>query len=151
MKKNMIVYVSFFGLLYYVHIFAMNESMVGHNNIESLFKAIRSNDVPLVTTMIQESPDLVRTYADKISIKNHLRTVFSEAVSALHLAAHDGRTKCMKILLKNNADPNCLTKERHSPLHYVRNVKGAKLLFALWCESRSKNRCRLYTFYEVCG
>jgi ankyrin repeat protein len=90
------------------------------HTVKKLFRAIRDDKLPRMRKIIKESPgviDAFESYAD-----------VAEKLSALHVAALDGSSASVELLLHYRADPNALTFNHHSALHYVRSPKSAQLL-----------------------
>ncbi len=89
---------------------------------KQLFDAIRYNEQLTVRKITTTYPLLANSFRS-------LPVFHGETVSPLHVAAAYGRNICLKILLKNGADPNGKTYEhKNSPVHYAQNEPAIKLL-----------------------
>jgi len=60
--------------------------------------------------------------------------------TALHKAAHAGRIKIVKFLLKKGANPNCRDKTGLTPLHLTSDEKVAKMLIEAGAKPNSKDK-----------
>lgn len=111
--------------------------------VEDLFEAIISDKKSMVESIIGQYPHLIKS----CSKKKHF---FSDKASPLHVAAAYGSHYCINLLLASKADPNCVTKINcNTPLHYVRTVKGARLLLAAGAKVNQENADGRTPFWRV--
>src|SRR5438132_7409617 len=126
MERNKII-VLVFGLLFYMSSNCMESS-------SNLFDAIQKDDREIVKTIVTTKSSCIYEFEKSSS--------FSEKVTSLHVAAQYNRNACLKLLLQPKRIGLLLTKGKYSPLHHVKNIKAARLLydyFGIELEFETKN------------
>ena len=90
------------------------------NTTKQLFRAIKNNRPSRIEKIIKNSPAIINQFGSYPDVL--------EGLSALHVAAADGYSTSVQLLLNYGANPNNLTANQHSPLHYARNAQSAQFL-----------------------